>query len=148
MRNIVLATVYMLAFLGILWGFFTEDSRFAWLAALATLSIVGIIFHRWFSPRGRPRKTVRERTQDGRTLLFDKNEELKRVGFFDRIQGEFAVFFFVTALYMEDALAGHMSVLLFAVMTGVIWFINRPPHPLRHAPDRIYGTKDALLVAQ
>ncbi|MDR0737016.1 MAG: hypothetical protein LBF51_09365, partial [Zoogloeaceae bacterium] len=109
-------------------GFFSENSWLFWLYVLSMLTAVGMIFHRWL-PQGRPRKTVVERTRNGRTLLFDKNEELQRVGFFDKIQGEFIVMFCVIALYMEDVIKGKLTGgLLFVVMSGIMWFISRPPY--------------------
>jgi hypothetical protein len=55
--------------------------------------------------------------------------------------------FCVIALYMEDVIKGKLTGgLLFVVMSGIMWFISRPPYDLRHAPDKIYGTKDSFLV--
>ncbi|MDR2364689.1 MAG: hypothetical protein LBD68_02380 [Zoogloeaceae bacterium] len=129
--------------------FFRDAPWFTWLLALGALTCVGMIFSRWL-PIGRPRKTIAERTQNGRTLLFDKKEELRRVGVFNRVQGEFAVLLavlLVTAkLYTNGVIRGFAGGILLVVVSVIVWFISRPPHILRHAPDRIYGTKDALLV--
>ncbi|MDR2113585.1 MAG: hypothetical protein LBQ62_10920 [Candidatus Accumulibacter sp.] len=151
----VFILVFFLAFLSyFVWeiakspGFFVDNPEVGGLVVLGVLAVAGLLFQRWLSPRARPRKTVAERTQNDRTLLFDKNEELQRVGFFDRILGEFVVLVAVLCLYMGKLVEGGAGWLLLAAMSGVVWFISRPPYSLRHAPDRIYGTKDALLVAR
>ena len=158
MRKFFIAAgvVYLLVWLWLLTvlykeypDFFIEaPAEFTWMTAIGTLAVMGVIFRRWLSPGGKPRKTLAERTRNDRALLFEKNEELQMVGVFDRFLGEFAVLLVVCILHAENVITGYTGWGLCAVMSGAVWLVTRPPRDLRHAPDRIYGTKDALLITR